>query len=108
MLNDTTRMDLENLMSEVDNGWDNGSNPNHVSLGVGGCLLQAMNRVLGEQHPAMYARKEAMVLALGFKRSPHPPIVYFGGMYLWNDSQTHPDAIKLRIKDALNSGGPPR
>jgi hypothetical protein len=101
MLDDTTQSDLEQLLAEVDNGW---SNSDDIVLGVGGCLLREMYRVVGwDEYRAVHGdpfytplntRVTNMICALGFE--------YNAAMYNWNDSQRDPDAIKYRIKDALD------
>jgi hypothetical protein len=89
--------DLESLLGEVDAGW---SNMNGVATGRGGCVLDGMYRAVygteyGTQHsPECGLRIDAMVTALGFTE---------WAMYEWNDAQTDPNEIKLRIKDALNN-----
>lgn len=46
-------------------------------------------------------RVDAMIVALGFtrpsERGPHSR-----AMFEWNDEQSDPKVIKLRVKDALN------
>lgn len=98
MLSDTTQSDLEQLLAEVDRGWcayrDGLENP-VVSFGIGGCLTEEMDRVLtGRSTRDFISRKTAMRNALGFS--------IYHDMYVWNDAQRDPDAIRHRIKDALN------
>jgi hypothetical protein len=103
MLDDTTQSDLEQLLGEVDNGW---TNCRDIEVGVGGCLLREMYRVVGwHQYAAAHGgwlpydtpldtRVTNMIRALGFERAQ--------AMYKWNDEQRSADAIKHRIKDALD------
>ena len=51
---------------------------------------------------AMHPRKIAMVKALGFTNALMPYGADYEAMYAWNDAQTNPDAIKHRIKEAIN------
>ena len=97
------QQDLENLLSEVDTGWSS----DHTTIGIGGCLLVEMHRVvrmhvnneLADYRGATREKElrvQGMTSALGFGTS-------FGAMYDWNDRQDDPNVIKLRIKDALNN-----
>lgn len=108
MLSDTTRSDLEQLLAEVDYGWcaykSFAMRDIAVSFGIGGCLVEEMNRVLlplmssdplADHSYCKYKhRQDALVKALGFSD--------YDDMFAWNDRQRDPDVIKRRIKDALN------
>jgi hypothetical protein len=104
MLSDTTKADLELLLAEVDNGWCaytiTGAD---ISFGIGGCLVEEMHRLLVRQQIPLRTltdRKYDMIAALGFITWRGD--AYAPGMFAWNDTQRDPDAIKRRIKDALN------
>ncbi|GBE64639.1 hypothetical protein MFM001_11010 [Mycobacterium sp. MFM001] len=93
----TLQHDLDNLLAELDTGWESAS----VRYGRGGCVMACMVRMLRRQcaHDVQ-ARKDAMVAALGFQSTDGPA---YEAMFRWNDVQAHPDAVKRRIKDALNT-----
>lgn len=116
MLSSTTQSDLEQLLAEVDNGWcaytplaaiglGTKESMTAVKTGIGGCLTEEMDRVLHKQGLSAVPssktavtymhRKDSMRNALGFAEYPE--------MFEWNDAQRDPDAIKRRIKDALNA-----
>jgi hypothetical protein len=94
------QQDLDALLGEVDAGWDNHGlfrGVEHISHGVGGCLLSEMIRVVGSQPltGSFDSRIHDMVTSLGFTSE--------SAMYSWNDAQTDPDQVKRRVKDALNT-----
>jgi hypothetical protein len=99
----TTQHDLEYLLGEQDYGWaaygDLLNRPD-IRFGIGGCLIEQMGRLLDRQRVSPTCldhrrqRKLNMMAALGF-RSPL-------AMMAWNDEQRDTDAIKRRIKEALN------
>lgn len=92
----TLQLDLDNLLTELDAGWESAS----VTYGRGGCVMACMVRMLRRQGADdLQARKDAMVTALGFQGTDGPT---YEAMFRWNDLQVHPDAVKRRIKDALN------
>ncbi|BBZ12434.1 hypothetical protein [Mycobacterium branderi] len=93
----TLQHDLDNLLAELDAGWESAS----VIYGRGGCVMACMVRMLRRQGADdLQARKDAMVTALGFQSSDGPA---YEAMFRWNDLQADPDAVKRRIKDALNT-----
>ncbi|ORW02717.1 hypothetical protein [Mycobacterium kyorinense] len=93
----TLQQDLDNLLTELDAGWESAS----ASYGRGGCVMACMVRMLRRQRAEnLQARKDAMVTALGFYGPGGPS---YEAMFRWNDLQVHPDAVKRRIKDALNA-----
>ena len=106
------QQDLEALLSEVDAGWANGAGdrvpaaernlPPYARFGEGGCMLVGMERMQDRQGlnrsldaDERLGRREAMRRAMGFSTP--------SAMFDWNDSQTDPDQIKHRIKEALNA-----
>jgi hypothetical protein len=115
-LTDQTRADLENLLAEQDNGWCAYKyatmGETSVKIGKGGCLVEQMRRLLNAQgiwgakatRAEYSARQDAMIEALGFIETIRG--VRKGAdilaMFAWNDAQRDPDAIRARIKDALN------
>lgn len=100
-MTDQLLQDLHALLGEVDVGWH--SLPQGVSFGIGGCLMQEIHRVVestGETHE----RKSEIIKAMGFVR-PSRLTADRSAMFAWNDAQTDPDAIKRRIKDAIEGLG---
>lgn len=98
MMEEQTKRDLESLLAEQDNGWcayDPDYNP-IVKTGNGGCILQQMHRVLGDaEHNERRRRMDNMMAALGFQNVVR--------MYHWNDDQRDPEAVRQRIRGALET-----
>ena len=112
--NDTEqlRSDLDALLTDLDVGWQSCSIPGTM-VGIGGCLLTAMNRSLTNSCvlPGTLARDRRlynMIGAMGFLIGPNlqgypENAVWTQFMYHWNDAQTDVDVVKARVKDAINN-----
>jgi hypothetical protein len=111
MVNTQLVQDLNDLLGEIDAGWcayqSMNSRRTHVTQGIGGCVGEAMERMLDRTHirPGQFGKRHnSMVIALGFTRwcrYTEKTAADPNAMFEWNDQQRDPDAIKRRIKDAL-------
>lgn len=105
-----TRADLEELLAEQDRGWcayNNVAGTKAIETGIGGCLVQQMDRLLfrqGLSRDDRQERRHAMIRALGFTIEKQGKVwANPMAMFCWNDEQRDPDVIRHRIKDALNA-----